>query len=60
MISLLHSCTLMVDNGEFRFDEYQWDSRWEPEKFPAGEEIDETDPLIDTNNLTEGEDFVRL
>lgn len=50
----------MVDNGEFRGDEYCWDSRWESEEFIAGEEIDETDPLIDTNNLTEGEDFVRL
>jgi hypothetical protein len=50
----------MVDDGEFRGDEYQWDSRWEPEEFIAGEELDETDPLIDTSNLTEGEDFVRL
>ncbi len=30
------------------------------ESFIAGEEIDETDPKIDTSNLTEGEDFVRI
>ncbi len=65
MISLLHSCTLMVDVGSQcqqlnQSDDYKWESHWEPQAFDAGEEIDETDPLIDTTNLTEGEDFVRL
>jgi hypothetical protein len=50
----------MVDNGSYCGDGCCWNSWWESEEFPVGEEIDETDPLIDTNDLTEGEDFVRL
>ncbi len=62
MISLLHHCVLMVDNGYFFEDDpdNEWISDWCEEMFFAGEEIDETDKNIDTNNLTEGEDFVRL
>lgn len=60
MISLLHSCSIYIDNGSYCGDGCCWDSWWEREEFPAGEEIDETDPLIDITNLTEGEDFVRL
>lgn len=62
MISLLHSCTLLVDNGEI-YDETQdlvIDSSWEPQWFDTGEEIDETDSCIDISSLTEGEDFVRI
>lgn len=58
MISLLHPCTIYVDNGEYGDD--CWIPNWENEQFIAGEELDETDPLIDISNLTEGEDFVRL
>lgn len=52
----------MVDNGFFFEDSpnNEWIPDWCEEPFPAGEEIDETDPLIDITNLTEGEDFVRL
>lgn len=65
MISLLHSCNLMVDVGTQcqhlnQNSDFEWESHWELQTFDAGEEIDETDPLIDTNALTEGEDFVRL
>ena len=60
MISLLHSCELYVDNGSFCGDNCCWNSWWESEHFDAGDEIDETDPKIDINNLTEDEDFLRI
>ena len=60
MISLLHSCELYVDNGDYCGDGCCWNSNWETEEFIAGEEIDETDSKIDTSNLTEGEDFLRV
>ncbi len=60
MISLLHDCELLVDNGDYCGDGCCWNPYWETESFIAGEEIDETDPKIDTTNLTEGEDFVRV
>lgn len=50
----------MVDDGEYCGDGCCWNSHWISQKFDAGEELDESDPLIDLNNLTEGEDFVRL
>jgi hypothetical protein len=59
MISLLHSCTLLVDNGDYCSDGC-WHNNYEYEQFIAGEEIDETDPKIDTSNITEGEDFLRI
>lgn len=60
MISLLHDCELLVDNGDYCGDGCCWDSNWESEHFDAGEEIDESDSKIDISNLTEGEDFVRI
>ena len=60
MISLLHSCELMVDNGSECGDRCCWNPWWESEHFDAGEEIDESDPHIDISNLTEGEDFIRV
>ena len=60
MISLLHSCSIYVDNGSYCGDGCCWNSSWERESFDAGDEIDEDDPLIDISDLTEGEDYVRV
>lgn len=60
MISLLHSVDLYVDNGAHCGDGCCWYPCWESERFDAGDEIDDDDPLIDISNLTEGEDFIRI
>ena len=61
MISLLRNCQVYVDNGDYYSDDLDcYRAKWEREYFSAGEEIDETDPMINIINLTHGEDFVRL
>ena len=60
MISLIHSCEIYVDNGDYCGDGCCWYPSWESEHFDAGDEIDEDDPHIDISNLTEGEDFLKL
>ena len=60
MIQLLRSRFIYYDNGSYCGDGCCWNTRWESEEFPAGEEIDEDDPKYNISDLTEGEDFVRL
>lgn len=60
MISLLRTCHIYHDNGDYCGDGCCWNSWWESEEFPPGEEIDESDPKYDISGLTEGEDFDRL
>lgn len=60
MISLLHGCNIYVDNGHFFDGEENYRPHWERCPFDVGEEIDESDPTFNIEDLTEGEDFVRL
>jgi hypothetical protein len=60
MIKLLLPCSIYFDNGRPCGDGCCWNSWWESEKFPAGEEIDDDDPKYNISGLTEGEDYIRI
>lgn len=60
MIKLIQECSVLVDNGSVCGDGCCWNTWWESEKFPAGEELDEDSSRVNICNLEEGVDFVRL
>lgn len=60
MIKLLQDCNVWVDNGSACGDGCCWNPWWESETFLAGEELDEDNPRLDTCNLKEGVDFVKV
>lgn len=59
MKKLLRACYVNVDNGSACGDGCCWNSYWESEKFPAGEEFND-DWRSDFSDLEEGVDFVQL
>lgn len=60
MTKLLRPCSVLVDNGSACGDGCCWNSWWDCEEFPAGEEFDEDNCLVDLSELEEGVDFVRF